>query len=47
MKGSEITSSAVKKWFVASGTEGLYVEKGASWQNGYAESFNSRFRYYC
>lgn len=45
--GSEFTSSAVKKWFAASGTEGLYVEKGAPWQNGYAESFNSRFRDEC
>jgi putative transposase len=35
------------KWFTASGTKGLYVEKGAPWQNCYAESFNSRFRDEC
>lgn len=45
--GSEFVSRAVKNWFSASGVQGLYVEKGAPWQNGYAESFNSRFRDEC
>lgn len=45
--GSEFVSEAVKRWFAASGTEGLYVEKGSPWQNGFAEAFNSRFREEC
>jgi transposase InsO family protein len=26
------------------GVETLYIEPGSPWENGYAESFNSRFR---
>lgn len=45
--GSEFLSMAVKGWLKATGVEGLNVEKASPWQNGYAESFNSRFRDEC
>ena len=45
--GSEFTGKAVRNWLKATGVEGLRVEKASPWQNGYAESFNSRFRDEC
>lgn len=45
--GSEFLGSAVSSWLAATGVEGLNVEKASPWQNGYAESFNSRFRDEC
>lgn len=45
--GSEFTGKTVKKWLEQTGVKGLSVEKGSPWQNGYAESFNSRFRDEC
>ncbi len=45
--GSEFISKAVKQWFLSTGSSSLYIEKGSPWQNGYAESLNSRFRDEC
>ena len=45
--GSEFIGRQVKDWLASTGAEGLYIEGGAPWQNGYAESFNSRFRDEC
>jgi transposase InsO family protein len=45
--GSEFISRRIKDWLASTGAEGLYIDGGAPWQNGYAESFNSRFRDEC
>lgn len=42
--GPEFIASRVKEWLKSMGVETLYIEAGAPWQNGYAESFNSRLR---
>jgi putative transposase len=42
--GPEFISRRVRKWLESMGTEILFIEPGAPWQNGYVESFNSRFR---
>ena len=42
--GSEFTAEAVKEWLASAGIATRYVELGSPWENGYAESFNSRFR---
>ena len=42
--GPEFVSKAVKKWLKKSGVETLYIAPGSPWENGYVESFNSRFR---
>lgn len=45
--GSEFICKKVKEWFEKTGAQGLYIAGGSPWQNGYAESFNSRFRDEC
>ena len=42
--GSEFIAKEMKKWFEKTGVDTLYIEPGAPWQNGYAESFHSRLR---
>jgi putative transposase len=42
--GSEFTAAAVKAWLSKSAIETLYIARASPWENGYAESFNSRFR---
>ena len=42
--GPEFVAEAVREWLGRMGTETLYIEPGAPWQNGYAESFHSRLR---
>ena len=42
--GSEFTAAAVREWLSAAGIQTLHIEPGSPWQNGYCESFNSRFR---
>jgi putative transposase len=42
--GSEFTAAAVKEWLGAVGIQTLHIEPGSPWENGYCESFNSRFR---
>ena len=34
----------MKQWLKKSGVETLYIAPGSPWENGYAESFNSRLR---
>lgn len=41
--GPEFIAARVKEVLAERGTETLYVEPGSPWQNGYVESFNSRF----
>ena len=42
--GPEFVSINVRNWLDAMGVGTLFIEPGAPWQNGYVESFNSRFR---
>jgi putative transposase len=42
--GSEFICAAVKGWLPQKGTEPIQVAPGSPWQNGFSESFNSRFR---
>ena len=40
----EFASNAVKKWLEAADVKTLFVAPGSPWENGYVESFNSKFR---
>jgi transposase InsO family protein len=42
--GPEFIAKAVRRMLKETETKILYIEPGAPWENGYAESFNSRFR---
>jgi putative transposase len=42
--GPEFISKEIVSWLADSQTDALYVEPGAPWENGFIESFNSRFR---
>ena len=42
--GPEFIAQALRQYLAQAGVETLYVEPGAPWQNGYAESFGGRFR---
>ena len=42
--GPEFIAKAMRDFLKATEVEALYIEPGSPWQNGYAESFNSRFR---
>lgn len=42
--GSEFICEALSRWLPQQGTEPIQVAPGSPWENGYSESFNSRFR---
>lgn len=42
--GPEFIAYAIRNFLKRAEVETLYIEPGSPWQNGYAESFNSRFR---
>jgi len=42
--GPEFIAQALRDWLKVSGVGTLYIEPGAPWENGFNESFNSRFR---
>jgi putative transposase len=42
--GSEFICVALRQWLPQQGTQPLPVAPGSPWENGYSESFNSRFR---
>jgi putative transposase len=42
--GPEFIAEAVKKWLEEQMVGTLYIEPGSPWENGYIESFHSRFR---
>jgi transposase InsO family protein len=42
--GPEFIAHAIQRWLEQVEVKTLYIEPGAPWENGYAESFNSRFR---
>lgn len=42
--GPEFVARAVTRWLSQAGVKTLFIAKGSPWENGYVESFNSRFR---
>jgi transposase InsO family protein len=42
--GPEFIAQALRRWLAVSGVGPLYIEPGAPWENGFNESFNSKFR---
>ena len=42
--GSEFVANEMKNWLKKADVQTLYIAPGSPWQNGYAESFNSRLR---
>jgi len=42
--GPEFIARAIRSWLAHAGVGTLYVEPGAPWENGYAESFHARLR---
>lgn len=42
--GPEFIAHAIRKWLERVDVQTLYIEPGAPWENGYAESFHSRLR---
>jgi len=42
--GPEFIAHALRRWRKSSGMKTAYIKPGSQWQNGFAESFNSRFR---
>lgn len=42
--GPEFIAQAIRSWLSGAGVETLYIEPGAPWENGYAESFHSKLR---
>lgn len=42
--GPEFLAQAIRAWVAGAGLETLYIDPGAPWENGYAESFNSKVR---
>lgn len=42
--GPEFIAKGIRGWMVKAGLETLSIEPGAPWENGYAESFNSKVR---
>ncbi len=45
--GSEFIEKALRGWLYSAQISTLYIEPGCPWQNGYIESFHSRFREEC
>jgi putative transposase len=42
--GPEFVAQEVTRWLERAAVKTLFVAKGSPWENGYVESFNSRFR---
>jgi len=42
--GPEFIAEKVRHWIGAVGAKTAFIEPGSPWENGYCESFNSRFR---
>ena len=45
--GSEFMAQIIQDWCHTAGVQTLYIEPGSPWQNGFIESFHSRFRDEC
>jgi transposase InsO family protein len=42
--GPEFIAQEIRRWMAEARMDALYVEPGSPWENGYAESFNSKVR---
>lgn len=42
--GPEFIAKAIRAWMASAEVTALYIEPGSPWENGYAESFNSKVR---
>jgi len=42
--GREFIAAAIRRWLRYAEVQTLYIEPGSPWENGYAESFQSRLR---
>jgi putative transposase len=42
--GPEFIAGAIRTWLARTSVGALYIEPGAPWENGYAESFHGRLR---
>jgi transposase InsO family protein len=42
--GPEFIAGAIRRWLAEAKVDALYIEPASPWQNGYAESFNSKLR---
>ena len=45
--GTEFIAGKIQRWLRENQIKTLYIEPGRPWQNGYIESFHSRFRDEC
>ena len=45
--GTEFIAGNIQRWLRVNQIKTLYIEPGSPWQNGYIESFHSRFRDEC
>lgn len=45
--GPEFIAGKIRKWLEKAKIGTIYIDPGCPWQNGYVESFNSRFRVEC
>ena len=45
--GTEFIAGKIQRWLHENQIKTLYIEPGSPWQNGYIESFHSRFRDEC
>lgn len=45
--GPEFIARVIQDWLKNNHVKTLYIDPGCPWQNGYTESFNSRFRAEC
>ena len=42
--GPEFVAETVRNWIKAVGAKTAYIKPGSPWENGFCESFNTRFR---
>lgn len=42
--GPAFVANAMRQWLIHAAVARLYIEPGSRWDNGYDESFHSRFR---
>ena len=47
VNGPEFIAQVIQRWLKEQQIKTIYIEPGCPWQNGYAESFNGRFRREC
>ena len=47
MNGTEFIAQKIQAWLRDNQIKTLYIDPGSPWQNGYIESFHSRFRDEC